>query len=162
MKSQVAGPATSPCAMQTPPKAGRSWGGPPKRPWPTCAGTAGTGRAKTPWDMTANTRNHGAARNSLARRSRFLRSPRLPVKSPRVPVTGSSSPLSWARLGKLASFCFTFSFFSGTMQENTGEVATCWKNCRRWPAGTKSCAPRRSSRILRRSGPGRQAAEGTK
>ena len=30
---QVAGPATSPCAMQTPPKAGRSWGGPcPKDP----------------------------------------------------------------------------------------------------------------------------------
>ena len=55
---------------------------------------------------------------------------------------------------EISLFCFTFSFFSGTMQENTGEVATCWKNCRRWPAGTKSCAPRRSSRIFTQIRPG--------
>ncbi len=52
MKSQAAGPVTSPCAMQTLPRVRKSWAGLPRRPWPTCAGTAGTGKVKIPWDTT--------------------------------------------------------------------------------------------------------------
>ena len=44
MSSPTAAPATSPPAMQTPPRAQRSWAGRRRRPWPTCAGIPGTGR----------------------------------------------------------------------------------------------------------------------
>ena len=48
-ESWTAAPATWPPAMQTLPRAPKSWAGRQRRIWWICAGTPGAGRARTPW-----------------------------------------------------------------------------------------------------------------